>query len=78
MKTAVVINQEHGQTIRLPDEFRLDADEVYVKRIGPSLLLTPKHANVWQALADSLSQFSEDYLADRMQPDPQPREEMFE
>jgi len=78
MKTVSVITEEHGQTICLPEEFRLDADEAYIKRFGPSLLLIPKHTNPWQSLVESLSQFSDDYLADRRQPDFQPREAMFE
>jgi antitoxin VapB len=78
MKTVSVITQEHGQTVCLPEEFRLDTDEAYIKRVGPSLLLIPKHTDPWQSLVDSLGQFSEDYLADRSQPDSQPREAMFE
>jgi tRNA(fMet)-specific endonuclease VapC len=71
MKTVSVISQEHGQTVCLPEEFRLDTDEAYIKRVGQSLLLIPKHTDPWQSLVDSLGQFSEDYLADRSQPDSQ-------
>ena len=78
MKTATVVTQPHGQTVCLPEEFRLDGDEVFVKRVGRSILLIPKQADPWQSLVDSLSQFSEDFIQDRAQPSPQHREAIFE
>jgi len=78
MKTATVVTQPHGQTVCLPEEFRLDGDEVFVKRVGRSILLIPKQADPWQSLVDSLSQFSEDFTQDRAHPSPQHREAIFE
>ena len=78
MKTATVVTQPHGQTVCLPEEFRLDGDEVFVKRVGRSILLIPKQADPWQSLVDSLDQFSEDFMQDRAQPSPQHREAIFQ
>jgi antitoxin VapB len=78
MKTAAVITQTHGQTVLLPQDFRLDGDEVYVKKVGRSILLIPKQVDPWQSLVDSLDQFSEDFMQDRAQPDVQHREAIFE
>jgi antitoxin VapB len=78
MKTATVVTQAHGQTVSLPQEFRLDGDEVYVKKVGRSIMLIPKHVDPWESLVDSLDQFSEDYMQDRAQPDRQAREVIFE
>jgi antitoxin VapB len=62
MKTAAVVTETHGQTVYLPDDFRLDGDEVFLKRIGRSILLIPKQTDLWQSLVDSLDQFSEDFM----------------
>lgn len=39
---AKVFKNGGSQAIRLPKEFRFDADEVCVKRIGTALLVFPK------------------------------------
>jgi antitoxin VapB len=78
MKTATVVSQAHGQTICLPEEFRLDGDEVFVKKVGRSIMLIPKQVDPWRSLADSLEQFSEDFMQDRAQPESQHREVIFE
>ncbi len=78
MKTAAVVTQAHGQTVCLPEDFRLDGDEVFIKKVGRSILLIPKQADPWRSLVDSLDQFSEDFMQDRAQPSPQHREAIFE
>jgi len=78
MKTAVVVSQAHGQTVCLPEEFRLEGDEVFVKKVGRSIMLIPKQVDPWRSLVDSLGQFSEDFMQDRAQPSTQHREAVFE
>ena len=78
MQTAAVVTQPEGQTICLPEGFRLDGDEVFIKRVGRSIVLIPKQGSPWQSLVDSLDQFSEDFMANRAQPRPQQREAIFE
>ena len=78
MKTATVITQTDGQIVRLPADVHLEGDEVLVKQVGQSVVLSPKQANPWQPLLDSLDQFSDDFMDERSQPMDQNRETMFE
>jgi antitoxin VapB len=78
MKTAVVTVQADGQVVRLPADVHIEGDEVFVKQVGKTVVLTPKHANPWQALIDSLDMFSEDFMDDRAQPSQQKREMLFD
>ena len=78
MKTATVITQTDGQIVRLPADIHLEGDEVLVKQVGQSVVLSPKQANPWQPLLDSLDQFSDDFMEERSQPMDQKRETMFE
>jgi len=78
MKTATVVTQTDGQIVRLPADIHLEGDEVHVRQIGQSVVLTPMQANSWQPLLDSLDQFSDDFMEERSQPVDQKRETMFE
>ena len=78
MVTASVITRGHGQSVQLPNGFQLDTSEVYLKRVGRSVLLIPKDADPWDAMAESLEQFTGDFMQDRAQPAEQQREAMFE
>ena len=77
MKTAKLFRNGRNQAIRLPEEFRFRGTEVFVKKTGNTVLLIPVEDS-WQTLFDSLSQFSEDFLASRDQPEQQLREGLFE
>ena len=67
MKTAKIFMNGRSQAVRLPKEFRLEDDEVYVKKMGNVVMLIPKQ-NPWAALASSLDMFSEDFMKERKQP----------
>ena len=56
-----------SQAVRLPKEFRFDADEVCVKRVGSAVLLFPKDA-AWHLMAGALGKVDADFMADRSQP----------
>ena len=45
----------------------MEDDKVYVKRIGNAVVLIPEHDS-WETLIESLSQFSDDFMAERQQP----------
>ena len=77
MKTAKLFRNGRSQAIRLPKEFRFRGTEVFIKKMGNTVLLIPIQDS-WQTLFDSLSQFSEDFLASRDQPEQQLREGLFE
>ena len=77
MDTAKIFQNGQSQAIRLPKEYRFRGTKVYVKRMGNAVVLLPEHDS-WQPLVDSLSMFSDDFMAERNQPPPQVREDLFE
>jgi antitoxin VapB len=77
MKTAKVFKSGNSQAVRIPKEFKLEGDEVEIRRRGDSLVLRPK-AHSWEPLLDSLTRFTDDFLADgRQQPTLQKRDRSF-
>ena len=78
MNTAQVVTEESRQIVHLPDEFRIDGNEVSVHRVGRSLLLIPLDSDRWRMLLDSLDQFTGDYMREREQPAGQDRGPLFQ
>ena len=78
MKMAAVITDGLEQSIRLPEDCHIQGTEVFVKRIGRSLLLIPKDADPWQMFSNSLDEFTDDFMQDRAQPEQQERKAAFE
>lgn len=77
MQTAKLFQNGQSQAVRLPKEFRFHGDRVFIKRMGNAVVLLPYHDS-WQALFDSLDQFSDDFMQQRDQPSQPPRESAFE
>lgn len=75
MRIAQVLTVNGHQVVQLPDQIRLEANEVMVKRIGLSLLLIPRGMNPRETLFASIDEFTEDYMEDRSQPEEQLREQ---
>ena len=67
MKTAKISHKGKVQTVRLPQEFHLEGDEVFVKQMGNAIVLIPKKDSM-NILIDSLSLFSDDFMPTRDQP----------
>ena len=67
MQTAKIFINGRSQAVRLPKEFRFSGSDVFIKRIGKIVLLIPKD-DPWASLADSLDQFTDDYMETRDQP----------
>jgi antitoxin VapB len=77
MKTAKLFKNGQSQAVRLPKEFRMSGDEVYIKKQGEAIILLPKE-NSWDPLISSLNHFTKDFRIERNQPDEdQKREPMF-
>jgi antitoxin VapB len=76
METAKLFQNGKSQAVRLPKEFRMKGERVYVKRVGNAVILLP-YNTPWQSLVDSLSQFSDDFLSYRKQPPTQKRGKAF-
>jgi antitoxin VapB len=67
MKTAKLFKNGQSQAVRLPKEFRMAGNEVYIKKQGEAIVLIPKE-NSWKPLIDSLNHFDEDLKIERNQP----------
>lgn len=74
MVCAKVFTSGNSQAVRIPKEFHIDFSELCIKKIGSSIILTPKKSN-WENLERSLSEFSDDFMTEgRSQPAMQERE----
>ena len=74
MVCAKVFTSGNSQAVRIPKEFHIDFSELCIKKIGSSIILTPKESN-WENLERSLSEFSDDFMTEgRSQPAMQERE----
>ena len=77
MRTAKLFQSGNSQAVRLPKEFRLGGDRVFIKKVGNAIVLIP-YQEPWESLFDSLDQFSDDFMTTREQPEEQTRESLFE
>ena len=73
MKTAKIFRNGQSQAVRLPKEFRFDDTEVFIKKCGNVVQLIPRGAS-WDSLFGSLKKFSRDFMAERVQPELDRRE----
>lgn len=67
MNTARISTDGIHQIVILPDGFKLTGTEVHIKKMGNAIVLLAKD-NCWQALFESLDQFSDDFMMTREQP----------
>ena len=73
-KTAKLFWSGRSQAVRLPKEFRMNGDEVRIRKQGVGVILEPI-ASDWEWLDAIAGKFSDDFFASgRQQPDlpPQP------
>lgn len=73
IKTAKLFWNGRAQAVRLPKEFRFEGDEVLIRRVGAAVILEPVSQD-WAWLDAIQGAFTEDFLADRQQPNHQERE----
>lgn len=62
MDTAKLFKNGGSQAVRLPKEYALPGDEVYVKKIDGVVVLIPKDGDPWRSFTDSLDRFSDDFM----------------
>ena len=77
MQTAKIFKSGNSQAVRLPKNYRLEGNEVFIKKVGEGLLLIPK-TNLWEQWEQSLKQQDTPFMSEREQPDHQPREGLDE
>jgi antitoxin VapB len=75
MQTAKIFTNGRSQAVRLPKEYRFTGDDVFINKIGNIVVLIPKD-DPWSVLANSLDQFSDDFMEDRNQPPQDSREDL--
>jgi antitoxin VapB len=63
MDTAKLFLNGRSQAVRLPKEYALPGEEVYVKKVSGVVMLIPKGADPWKPFVDSLDKFSDDFMA---------------
>ena len=64
---AKVFMTGRSQAVRLPKEYRIRGDAVFIKRFGKGLLLLPKTEERWGGLFAALDEFPRDFDLDREQ-----------
>ena len=84
----VTVTVEDGrQSVVLPLDVRLDAEQVFVKKVGNSILLVPKRSASRSGSTrlesnrcneEDFEPVSDDFMAERLQPPFETREAMFE
>ncbi len=74
-KTSKIFMNGRSQAVRLPKEFRFDCDEVYVRKEGNSVILSPKHKS-WREFFEEVPLPSDDFMNERLDLTPQKREEL--
>lgn len=63
MHTAKLFRNGRSQAVRLPKEFALPGEEVYVKRLDSVIILIPKDADIWGDFHRALDEFSDDFMS---------------
>ena len=77
MKTAKLFKNGQSQSVRLPKEFRFEGDHVFIKKEGNMVILIPGK-KTWDTLIKSLGKFSHDFMSERIQPETQKLEKLFD
>jgi len=67
METAKIFANGQSQAVRLPKEYRFSGDEVYIKKVGTTVMLFPKD-RLWETHLEGLHGFSDDFMADGRPP----------
>ncbi len=74
MKVATVFtNGPSTQAIRVPKEYRLDTKEVWIEKVGNTLIIRPKSES-WDDFFSNPLKLSEDFSMERSQEPPQVRD----
>lgn len=64
-QTAKLFNNGRSQAVRLPAEFRFEGTEVYIRKEGEQVILSPRPTS-WDDFFDSSLRATEDFMAERV------------
>ena len=71
MRIAKLFEHGRSQAVRLPKEFSFAGDEVFIQKVGDSVILFPRD-KVWETFLNCLHGFTDDFMASgREQPEMQ-------
>jgi antitoxin VapB len=76
MTTAKLFMIGGSQAVCLPRDCRMPGKEVYVRKVGNTVVLSPKN-DPWETFRKSLDKFSPDFMEDRDQPKEQQKRELL-
>jgi len=62
MDTAKLFKNGRSQAVRLPKQYALPGDEVYVTKVNGMVILLPKGKSVWKPFLEGLDMFTEDFM----------------
>ena len=72
MQTAKLFKNGRSQAVRLPKACRFGGSEVFVRKYEDLVILFSKRSP-WAPLIGSLDKFTDDFMAERNQPEQQER-----
>lgn len=61
---AKLFQNGRSQAVRLPAECRFDGDEVYIRRVGDEVILSPRPSS-WDDFFNSSSRTTPDFMRER-------------
>jgi len=74
---AKVFKNGRSQAVRLPKECRFDTDEVYVEKVGDSLVMTPKKKAKWDKFFETLKDVDTNDFMDDVEQLPMQKRDLF-
>ena len=67
LASSTVFTSNRSQAVRLPKEFRVDTDEVFLKKVPEGFLVIPR--DPWESFFEGVEALSDDFMAaGRQQP----------
>jgi len=76
MEAAKIFTSGNSQAIRLPKKYRFKQKEAYISKIGDAVVIFPKKSG-WELLFDSLDNFTDDFISERVQLPVKKRGDLF-
>ena len=62
-RTAKVFMTNRSQAVRLPKEYQFETDEVFIRKVGDDVILSPRPRD-WRSYIESAPIASEAFMAD--------------
>lgn len=63
MHIAKVFMSGNSQAVRIPKDFYIEESELFIRRVGNSIVLTSKN-HIWESFRNSIDNFSYDIFSE--------------